>query len=101
MTWEEALRYASGDGVAVIVGALLSVAAEYWPWYEQQESKVKRVFFFALALVVPLAAAGLGVATLDWPASWETTFWPAVRAGLAAGGVGTLVHLRKLRNSNH
>ncbi|MHC4088709.1 MAG: hypothetical protein ACYSVY_00250 [Planctomycetota bacterium] len=100
MSWEEALRYASGDGVAVIVGALLSVAAEFWPWYERQEPRVKQAVFFALALVVPLAAAGLGVITADWPASLEETLWPAVRAGLAAGGFGTLVHRVRTLKSN-
>jgi ABC-type spermidine/putrescine transport system permease subunit II len=92
MSWEEALRYASGDGVAAIVAAVLSVLAEYWPWYGEQGPKVKQAVFFALALVVPLVAAGLGVATVDWSLSWDVTFWPALRAGLAAVAVGTGVH---------
>jgi hypothetical protein len=34
MEWGELLEFAAHDGVAVIVGALLAVLAEYWPWYQ-------------------------------------------------------------------
>lgn len=96
LSWTDALRYAAGDGIPAVVGAILSIAAEYWPWYQRQEPKPKRLIFFGVCLVLPLLASSLGVLTADWALSWELTFWPAVRAGIVAGGAGTLVHLRKL-----
>jgi len=96
MEWTEFLRYASGEGVAVVVGALLSVLAEHWAWYGEQTPKVKRLLFFVLSLAVPVLASALGVLTESWPLSWEATFWPALMAGFAAFTAGQAVHLRKL-----
>jgi hypothetical protein len=95
MTWEEALRYASGEGIAILVAAFLSIAADYSTRYNNLEPKKKQIVYFALSMVVPLAAAILGVLTEDWALSWEVTFWPAVRNGLAAAGFGTMLHRTK------
>jgi len=96
MSWSDALQFAANDGVAVILAAVVSFLAENWPWYETQPSNVKRLVYAALAFAVPLAAATLGVLSDGWVFSWPVTFWPAIRAGLTALGVGTLVHTRKL-----
>ena len=96
MSWDEALRYAAGPGIAAIVGALVSVLVEYWPWFGQLDALRKRAVTFGLCLVVPLVAAGLGVATSGWPGSWEGTFWPALLAGFTAFTASQVVHSRKL-----
>jgi hypothetical protein len=100
MEWGELLEFAAHDGVAVIVGALLAVLAEYWTWYQNRGPVDKRAIFFSLSLAVPVVASVLGVVTAEWPATWSATFWPAVRAGLMAAGVGTAVHTRWLKRVN-
>jgi hypothetical protein len=96
MSWDEVLRYASGPGVNAIVGALLSVLVDYWPWFGRLTALWKRAVTLVLCLVVPLSSAGLGVATVGWPATWEGTFWPAVLAGFTAFVGSQVVHSRKL-----
>jgi hypothetical protein len=97
MEWTEFLKYASGSGVAVIVGVLLSeVIATYWPGFKALAARWKRVVFFVLCLVVPILASVLGVATAGWPGTWVATYWPALVAGAVAFGSGTLVHTRKM-----
>ena len=95
MTWSEALHFATGPGVAVVVGALLSVLAEYWVEYDELPPKKKRLVFGALCLFVPVAATLLGVATDGWTLTVEL-IWQAILAGLTALGSGTLVHTRQL-----
>lgn len=96
MEWSEFLKYASGPGVAVIVGLLLSEAANYLPGFAGLSSQWKRVVFFLLCLAVPTLASVLGVVTAGWPATWVATYWPALVAGGVAFGSGTLAHTRKL-----
>ena len=97
MEWTDFLEYASGPGVAVIVGLLLSeVVTEYLPGFAALASRWKRVVFFGLCLVVPLLASVLGVATAGWPGTWVATYWPALVAGGVAFGSGTLAHTRKM-----
>jgi hypothetical protein len=97
MDWEEFLKWASTPGgIPVIVGVLLSVLIDYWPAFKGLLPKWKRAVFFGLSLAVPLLAAGLGIVTLGWPATWIETFWPALVAGVMAFGSGTLSHLPKL-----
>ena len=98
MSWSEFLQYAAGPGIAVIVGAVLSVVIEYVPGYAGLDAKLKRLVFFGLSMSVPLAATALAVATGVWGTwgDWATTWWPALVAGCAAGSAGTLVHTYKL-----
>lgn len=97
MDWSQFLEWASApSGISLAVGAVLSVVTEYVPGFTSLSSKAKRAFFFAVCLAVPLAAAGLGVLSLGWDATWPVTFWPALVAGVMAFGSGTLVHLPKL-----
>jgi len=98
MSWSEFLQYAASPGIAAIVGAILSVVVEYLPEYDNLEPKWKRLVFFGLCMVVPLAATALAIATGEWGAwgDWAGTWWPALVAGFAAGGVGTVIHTRKV-----
>lgn len=97
LTWSGFLELLSTpNGIAAAVGVLLSVVVEYIPQYDALVPKWKRLVFLLFCFVVPLAAAGLGIATCGWPAGWEATFWPAVLAGGIAFGGGTVAHTRKL-----
>ena len=97
MTWEAFLQSLSQpNGIAAAVGVVLSFIVEYIPNYEALDPKYKRLIFLALCFVVPLAAAGLGVATAGWPLTWEPTFWNAVLAGGITFSGGNIAHVRKL-----
>lgn len=97
----EFLIYASGPGIAVIVGAILSFVAEYWAGYEALDPKAKRLVMALLCGVVPLVATGIRIA-LGYMAVeglvpiLEQIIWPALVAALAGFGVSTLAHTRKL-----
>lgn len=96
MTFAEALEYASGPGVAVIVGIVLSFVVEYVAAYQALAPKHKRLVFLGLSLAVPVLAATLrGVwGHIAW--SWEGQYWPALWAGGLAFASGTVTHLRRL-----
>jgi hypothetical protein len=96
MTFTEVLEYASGPGVAVIVGILLSFAVEYWRGYAALTPKYKRLVFLGLSLAVPVLAMTLrGVCGhIAW--SWDDQYWPALWSGGLAFASGTVTHLRKL-----
>jgi len=98
MSWSEFLKWAASPGINAIVGAVLSFVVEYLPSYGSLDAKWKRLVFFALSMLVPLAATALAVATGEWGAwgDWATTWWPAIVAGFAAGSIGTLVHTRRI-----
>ena len=96
MTWSDALLYASGPGVAAVVGGALSFLVEYWPGYTALAPRNKRLVFIGLCLAVPVLAATLrglwGYAA--W--GWETLYWPALLAGGTAYFTGQVAHLRQL-----
>ena len=97
ITWAEFLRYCSNPtAIPVVVGVFLSWILEYVPSFESLEPRYKRLVVLGLSLAVPLLAAGLGILTVGWDASWDGTFWPAIVAGALAFGSGTLAHTRKL-----
>lgn len=98
MTFDEFLMAASGPLVAAIVGGILSFVVEYWPQFEALAERYKRLVFLALCLVVPAAAALLRAALGYVPLTFDPLIWQALVAGAAAGGIGTLVHARKLSN---
>jgi len=91
MTWSGFLRFLSQpNGIALVVGVLLSLGVEYVPQFRDMASKWKRAVFFGVSLAVPLVAAGLGVLTEGWDPTWGATFWPAIIAGVLAFGSGTM-----------
>lgn len=97
MTWSEFLSYLTQpNGIAAAVGLLLSFILEYVPPYQALAPRYQRLGFLGLCLVVPLLAAGLGILTAGWLASWELTFWPALMAGALAFGTGQVAHSRWL-----
>ena len=97
MSWSEFLAlFATPNGIAAAVGVALSFVAEYIPAYDALAAKWKRLVFGGACFIIPLGAAGLGIATAGYPVSWELTFWPAVLAGGIAFGGGTFAHVRKL-----
>lgn len=100
-SWEEFLFYLSApSGVSVVVGLLVSWLIEYVPQFEQLAARWKRLVFLGFSLLVPLAAAGLGVLSAGWPTGWDATWWPALVAGVLAFGSGTALHARKLSTLN-
>lgn len=88
------LQQATGIGIAI--GFIMSLVVDWWPGYEKLEAKFKRLLFGGLCFSIPLAAVGVGVALGDYPAEFDTVFWPAIVAGFAAFGTGTFTHTRKL-----
>jgi len=95
MTFGEFLLYLQSSGVNAAVGAILSFAVEWWPKYEELEAKAKRGVILGLCLVVPLLAAGVGMATGLQPFALET-FWQAAQAGFLAFVASQAAHARKL-----
>ena len=97
MSWNEFLQFLSQpNGIALALGVGESILVEYIPGFGDLDPKWKRIVFLLVCMAVPLAAAGLGIATEGWGVTWQDTFWPAVVAGGAAFGGGTLMHTRKL-----
>jgi|GEM_PF-4806977 len=98
MTFEQLLLLLQGAGIGGIVGAILAFLAEKWPywpadWYHTLDSKAKPVVFYAGCLVLPMLSALVGCLMGYQVWGWEETFWPVLyQGGLAAFGVGTLVH---------
>lgn len=90
------LLAASGPLVSIIVGFLLSFAIEWWSGYDQLSPKQKRLAYFALCLLVPVAAACARAALGYVPWSFDPLIWHAMWNGFGAGGVGTMTHTRKL-----
>ncbi len=96
MTLQDFLLYMQGSGVNAIIGVLMSFVVEWWPTYENLESKVKRAIFLAMCMVVPLTGALLGTALGYQEWTIETTFWYATVAGWLAFGAGQVAHIRKM-----
>jgi len=96
VTWSETLLYASGPGVAAVIGVALSFLVEYWRGYSALAAKAKRLVFLALCLAVPVVAALLRVAWGYAALSWEPLIWRAIQAGGAAFLTGQITHVRKL-----
>ena len=96
MTWAEALVYASGPGVAAVIGVALSFVVEYWQGYLALDARRKRLVFIGLSFTVPVLAATLrGLwGYVAW--SWEGLYWPAILAGGTAYLTGQVAHLRLL-----
>jgi len=96
MTWAEALIYASGPGVAAVIGVILSFVVEYWDGYGALVPRMKRLVFMAFCLAVPVAAAFLRVAWGYVALTWDPLMWQAILAGGTAFLTGQIVHLRAL-----
>ena len=95
MTFAEFLQYLQTSGVNAVVGFLISYLAEWWPKYEELEAKAKRFIMMGFCFVVPLLAAGVGVAMGYQPFALET-FWQAAQAGFLAFLTSQAAHARKL-----
>ena len=97
MSWGEFLAFLSQpNGIALGLGVGESILVEYIPRFGDLDPKWKRLVFLAICMAIPLAAAGLGIATEGWGVTWQGTFWPAVLAGGTAFAGGTVAHVRKL-----
>ena len=95
MTWNEFLQLLSQpNGIAVGVGVVETVLVEYIPRFGGIDGKWKALVFLLVSMVIPLGAAGLGIATEGWAMSWQDTFWPATLAGGTAFASGTFIHLK-------
>ena len=93
------LLFMQGAGVNVIAGVLLSYIVEWWPRWNELESRVKRLITFGLCMVIPLIAT-LGLVMLGYqPNSLEETWWMAIVSGAVAFGSSTLAHTRLLTAS--
>lgn len=96
MTFEAFLKQAAGTGAGAVVGLVMSLLAEYVPWYANLAPKWKRAAMFAVCLIVPLVASVILVSLGKMPNDIESTYWPALIAGVAAFTSSTLTHTRKL-----
>jgi len=98
MTFIEFLQWLVGPGVEVVAGYLLSLLAENVEWYQNLESKAKRLVFAAVCFGAPLAGAAIGAALGYFPMEFETTFWNAIQAGAVVFFAGQLSHTRYIGN---
>lgn len=91
-SFDEALIYASGIGIAVIVGFVVSVLLDYWPAYADLTTAQKRALYAGFCLVVPIGAAVLrGVlGYVAW--SFDPLIWHALWSGVATWIAGTALH---------
>lgn len=93
-SWSDALHFMVGPGAAVLAGLIISFLSEYWPKFQAMEAKKKVLVYIGLCIVSSVLGTALAVATGVW-GEWldiQTTWWPAIWAGLAASGIGTLFH---------
>lgn len=99
MTFQDFLAWAQNPGIAVVVGVVVSIAAEYVPQFGKLESKWKLPVILAFNVGIPLAAAGVGVAMGYQPGGFDATYWPALVAGVAAfaGGQGNWVRAEVIK----
>ena len=96
MSFLDALTYASTpNGIALVVGIILSILAEYWPKYHKFDKKTKRLVMAAASVFIPLAALLLGALCYDQPVDVDA-IWAAVLAGGAAFSSSQFAHLRKM-----
>lgn len=84
-----------GAGIPIIAGLLISIASEHLGWFQAMKSKNKVGVYIVLCLIVPVASTAAAIATGVWGdwADIQTTWWPAIRAGLAAASLGTIFHV--------
>ena len=78
-------------------GIALSYIVEWWKGYANLSAQIKRLVFLGICLVIPIAAAGVGILSCGQSAAFVETWWPAIVAGLTVFGGGTVVHTRKLK----
>jgi hypothetical protein len=93
-SWSDALHFMVGPGAAALAGLIISFLSEYWTKFQTLEAKKKVLAYIGLCVFSALLGTALAVATGVWGA-WldiQTTWWPAIWAGLAASGIGTLFH---------
>lgn len=95
-SFDQWLQAMSGPLAGSAVAVLLSWLVEYWPAYQIFDPKYKRLVFFALSLILPVATACLRGALGYAAWSFDPLIWRAIVAGFAAAGVGTVAHTRKL-----
>lgn len=91
-SFDEALIYASGIGIAVIVGFVISVLLDYWPAYADLTTAQKRALYAGFCLVVPIGAATLRGALGYTPWTFDPLYWHALWSGVATWIAGTAVH---------
>lgn len=98
MSWNEFLQMMTGPGINAAVGVLLSFTTDYWPEYDTLDPKYKRVLFYVICFLIPIVATVAAIVTGEFGTwgDWQTTWWPAIVAGMTAAGFGALAHTRKL-----
>lgn len=85
----------SQNGIAAVLGFVLSFVVEWYPAWETLAARVKRVVLLALCWMI-----GIVLVVVNWrlcgePLSVEA-FWAALAAGFAAFTASQAAHLRKL-----
>ena len=96
MIFCEFVKGLQGAGLGAAVGVVLSYLIEWWKGYADLTAQAKRLVFLVICLVLPLAAAGVGILSCGQSAGFAETWWPALVAGFVAFGTGTAAHTRKL-----
>ena len=98
-TFDEALIYASGIGISVIVGFVISALLDYWPAYAELTTAQKRALYAGFCLVVPVGAATLRGAMGYTPWTFDPLYWHALFNGVATWVAGTMLHLKVRKNA--
>ena len=94
MSFVDGLKSAAGPGAAVIAGVIIALLIEWIPAFQAVSSKHKRLVYTVLCFLIPFIATVIAIVTHTF-GSWgdiDTTWWPVVISGLAASGIGQLVH---------
>lgn len=98
-SFDEALIYASGIDISVIVGFVVSVLLDWWPAYSDLTTAQKRAVYVLFCLGVPVGAATLRGVLGYAPWSFDPLLWHAIWCGVAAAIAGTLVHVKVRKNA--
>lgn len=85
MTFEEFLLWAQADGINAIIGFLWSfIVIPKWEWYKSKDEWTQAFVTMLATVSIPAIAAGVAVAMGYQAFDFESTFWPAIRAGFIA-----------------
>lgn len=84
MTFPEFIAWAgTAEGINAIIGVVLSWVLDQWEVWKRLSPFGKRLWMFALSLVIPILATLLGILTGYMIGSTEV-WWGAFQAGIFA-----------------
>ena len=94
---EQDLQYVM-DSLGVVIGAVMSLLADYIPNFNVLEPKYKRLVFVSASFIVPLFVFLFGyMAGVYEFIDFQTSIYPFLRSGFAVAVGGTVAHTRYLK----